>query len=89
MSKELAVFNNIAMQRFECARRGEMAFLEYAVEGTHLNLNHTYVPDALRGLGVGGILVNAASAEAKQQGWSLVPHCTFVVAYLRKHPELA
>lgn len=89
MNEEPTVIHNAEGQRFELLMREETAYLEYSRQGTNFSLDHTYVPDALRGLGVGGILVRAAVMEAKKQGWSIVPHCSFVVAYLQRHPELA
>lgn len=82
------VAHNPALHRFELNLNGETALLEYSLEGSCLNLDHTEVPDALRGKGAGGALVRAALAEAKERGWRVTPHCTFVSAFLRKHPDL-
>ena len=48
---------------------------------------HTVVPEAAEGQGVGSRLVRGALAEARRLGWTVVPQCPFVAAYLDRHPE--
>jgi uncharacterized protein len=50
-------------------------------------LSHTGVPPAIGGRGVGTALVRAALARVRAEGESVVPTCSFVQAYLRRHPE--
>ncbi len=83
------VTNNTAQNRFEFHLNGETAFLEYSLQESGISLDHTHVPDALRGKGIGGILTRAAVAEAKNNGWNVTPRCEFVNAFLRKHPGLS
>lgn len=65
------------------------AFLSYSVEnGRHL-LDHTEVPPELRGQGVAGKLAKAALDHAREQGWRIVPACSYIEVYLRRHPEYA
>ena len=49
--------------------------------------SHTIVPEAVEGQGVGSRLVRGALAEAREQGWTVVPQCPFVAAYLERHPD--
>jgi predicted GNAT family acetyltransferase len=51
--------------------------------------NHTFVPSALRGRGVAQKLVEALVADAREQGFKIVPQCSYVAALFRRHPEWA
>lgn len=64
-------------------------FTEYRVlqEGTVFDFVHTEVDPAFGGRGLGGALVSQALSEAHDLGKTIVPHCPFVAAWLRKHPE--
>lgn len=79
------VVNNTALHRYELKAGGGVAYLEYSMQEGRISLDHTCVPDAMRGKGAGAVLVRAALEEARQNGWSITPKCTFVAAFLRKH----
>ena len=49
--------------------------------------DHTFVPDAMRGKGVGGILVNRLIADVRAKGQRIVPLCPYVRAQARKHKD--
>ncbi|MDI9644202.1 MAG: GNAT family N-acetyltransferase [Candidatus Verstraetearchaeota archaeon] len=66
---------------------GESAELAYHVEGGALYLDSTYTPDAFRGRGIGGRLIEAAVAYAKEKGLKIVPVCSFAAGYFKRHPE--
>lgn len=51
--------------------------------------DHTSVPDALRGRGVGIALVERLIADAREDGFRIVPLCPYVKAQYGKHPEWA
>jgi len=53
------------------------------------NFNSTHVDSEYGGRGLAAQLVNFALTDAKANGHSIVASCSYVVAYLRKHPELA
>jgi predicted GNAT family acetyltransferase len=69
--------------RFEA---GE-AYLEYALDGSTLTIEHTIVPEAMSGQGVGGELVRAALAHVRAEGLELVVVCPFAKKWLAKHPD--
>jgi predicted GNAT family acetyltransferase len=52
-------------------------------------LDHTGVPDALRGTGVGLALVAHAVEDARRRGFRLIPLCPFARAQFARHPEWA
>jgi predicted GNAT family acetyltransferase len=47
------------------------------------------VPPADQGKGVGSWLVRAALDDVRRRGLKIVPACSFVVDFVRRHPELA
>ena len=52
-------------------------------------MNHTYVPDELRGGGVAGQLVKTAFEAARSAGVKIDPQCSYVAVYFERHPEYA
>ncbi len=50
-------------------------------------IDHTGVPDALRGKKVGQALAEHAVAEARAGGWKIIPLCPFFKAQAVRHPE--
>lgn len=48
---------------------------------------HTFVPPEMRGCGVAQQLVEALVADARAQGFKIVPQCSYVDAQFRRHPE--
>jgi predicted GNAT family acetyltransferase len=73
--------------RFELRAGDEVAFLDFSVAGTAFSLNHTEVPRALRGRGLGEALAAAALRYARSRGMTVRPYCPFVSAYIKRHPE--
>jgi predicted GNAT family acetyltransferase len=51
--------------------------------------DHTGVPDAFRGKGIGRLLVTRMVEDARAQGFKIVPLCPYVNAERRKHAEWA
>lgn len=67
---------------------GEEAEMTYSRAGsTRIIIDHTGVPDALRGLSLGLQLVEAAVKDARGEGFKIIPLCPFAKATLEKHPE--
>lgn len=51
-------------------------------------IDHTHVPDALRGRRVGEKLVRQAVNDARSEGFSIIPLCPFAKAHIERHAEL-
>lgn len=83
------VQHNPAAQRFELRVEDRLALLEYAVEGGRVSLNHTFVPDELRGRGLAALLVRAALEEARRQRWTVIARCSYVAGFIQRHAEYA
>jgi uncharacterized protein len=64
------------------------AELTYSRAGPHLIIaDHTGVPDALRGMGVGVKLVERLVEDARASGTKVIPLCSFVKAQIARYPE--
>lgn len=50
-------------------------------------IDHTGVPEALRGQGVGERLVARAVTDARSEGFKIIPLCPFAAAQFRRHEE--
>ena len=50
-------------------------------------IDHTGVPDALRGRGIGQVLVTRAVEDARRDGFKIIPLCPFASAQFRRHAE--
>jgi predicted GNAT family acetyltransferase len=81
-----AVVDDVAGQQFALSMDGSTATLEYKLHGDRLHLVHTEVPEALRGHGVGGLLVEAAVAKARDEHLTIVPWCPYARDWLEQHP---
>ncbi|MFI0847060.1 GNAT family N-acetyltransferase [Mesorhizobium sp. IMUNJ 23232] len=69
---------------------GAMAEMTFSKAGEHMIIiDHTEVPDAFRGQGVGLRLVTRAVEDARAAGKKIIPLCPFANAQFRRHPEWA
>ena len=65
------------------------AELTWIARGEARIADHTYVPPEARGQGIAAALVHALIADAREQGFKVVPRCSYVEAAFRRHPEWA
>lgn len=73
--------------RFQAIVEGHRCIADYRLAGQVLQLVHTEVPPELEGRGIAGELVDAALAYAREHGLKVLPLCSYVRAYMRRHPE--
>ena len=67
---------------------GHTAEMTYSRAGTsRIIIDHTGVPDALRGKGAGQALVKRAVEDAREAGVKIIPLCPFAKAQIEKHAE--
>ncbi|MDH4029607.1 MAG: N-acetyltransferase [Chromatiales bacterium] len=64
---------------------GELTFSR--MSPTKIIADHTAVDDSLRGTGVGKALVERLIADARSEGFTIVPLCPFVRSQYQRHPE--
>ena len=67
---------------------GHEAEMTFSRASEHLIIiDHTGVPDALRGKGVGQALAEHAVERAREGGWRIIPLCPFFKAQSLRHAE--
>jgi predicted GNAT family acetyltransferase len=87
---DLANRHDVEGRRFVADLDGQVAELTYReLDARTLDFNHTFVPAALRGRGIAATLGAHALDWVRASGRTVVPSCSYVAAYLRRHPEYA
>lgn len=84
---ELSIKNNEANHRFETQINGEIALVEYVRFDNGIIFSHTEVPPSLEGRGIGSKLAQAGLDYARVENLTVVPLCSFVASFIRKHQE--
>lgn len=54
-----------------------------------ISADHTGAPDSMKGTGAALALVEFMIADARKEGFKIIPICPYVKAQYRKHPEWA
>jgi len=67
---------------------GHIAWVDYEIRNNKWYLLHAEVPQALRGQGVGQVLVEKTYAYLREFGIASVPVCSYIQAIVRRHPEM-
>ena len=86
---DITVSHDAARHRFETEVDGHVGYVEYSLGGGVMSIDHTIVPPAIGGRGIAGQLVKALVADAREQGFHVIPQCSYVVAQFQRHPEWA
>jgi hypothetical protein len=81
------VTHNEAASRFEACVDGQLSVCAYRLHEGAVVFVHTEVPPALEGRGIAAALVRAALRWARDAGLRVRPACSYVAAYMRRHPE--
>jgi predicted GNAT family acetyltransferase len=81
------VHDNAALSRFELESEGVTAIANYRVTEGVMTFTHTEVPPQFRNRGIASQLVRGALEVARTRRLKVVPRCSFVAAYIARHPE--
>ncbi len=82
------VFDNADEHRYEIESGSRLAgFAAYEPGPEGMVFTHTEIGDAFEGQGLGGRLARAALDDARRQGRTVIPRCSFIAEYIRRHPE--
>lgn len=84
---DLHIHHDTNAGRFTTEVDGHRCEADYQLHNGVMHLVHTAVPRVLQGRGIAGVLVDAALAEARAQGWRVRPVCSYVRAHMRRHPD--
>ncbi|UVO13127.1 N-acetyltransferase [Mycobacterium sp. SVM_VP21] len=77
-------------QQYKISVDGEQAgFADYIERGDQRIFHHTVIDKAFGGRGLASTLIGTALADTRAAGKRVVPTCSFVEAYITKHPEFA
>ena len=81
------VKHNPAESRFEATVEGRLCVADYRLVDNVMVMSHTYVPPPLEGRGIAAAMVGAALDYARGQGHQVDPRCSYVSAFMRRHPD--
>ena len=74
-------------QRFTLQQDGHLAYVQYQLHGSQMDITATHVPDAIGGQGIAGQLNKHALDHARTAGLSVQAICTYTQAWVRRHPQ--
>ena len=80
-----SVRDNPEINRFELPVDGQIVFALYRREGSTLYIRHVEAPPPLRGTGAASRLMEGIVEIARRDNLTLVPICSYAVAWLRRH----
>ncbi len=67
---------------------GKEAYLRYIMlDNKTMDMIKTYVPPELRGQGIAADVVLAGLLYAKENGFNIIPTCSYVETYIEHHQE--
>jgi uncharacterized protein len=81
------VVHNTALSRYEMTTEHGLALAVYVQQGDRRIFTHTEVPPDDEGKGYASRLVKEALDDTRKAGFKIQPACSFVVGYVRRHPE--
>ena len=80
--------NDSGGRYFYQIENGPVAELTYSKAGeTMIIVDHTDVPEAYKGQGIGLLLLTQAVDDTRAAGKKIIPLCPFANAQFHKHPE--
>ena len=65
----------------------ELGGMTFVHSGNYYVIDHTIVYDVARGLGIGKKLVAAFVEHARENGWKVLPECSFAQAVFEKNSD--
>ena len=84
--EHITVRDNQDERRYEAQVGEALATLYYDRMDDRITLIHTEVPPALEGHGIAGKLARFALDDARARGLTVIPDCSYIQSYLRRHP---
>ena len=68
-------------------REGEGELTYSRISPEKIIADHTGVDESLRGTGVAGELVKRLVDDARKEGFTIVPTCSYIKAQYERHPD--
>jgi hypothetical protein len=66
----------------------QIAELDFAINGDVINAYHTGVRKEYEGQGIAGKLFDKLVSYARENGYKIIPTCSYILVKFRRHPEL-
>lgn len=85
--EEIPLIYNENDSRFEFTVDNSLSLIDFKKKGGTMHLVHTEVPEELEGKGVAAAMVEKTLKYMEEHQWKLIPSCSYVQAYLKRHPE--
>ncbi len=85
--EDILLVNNEVIHHFELTIDGQQAFIDYKRKDNKIYLIHTEVPETLKGTGAAEAIVTKALHFIEEHQLKLVPLCSYVQVYVKRHPE--
>ncbi len=81
------MINNTGESRFEVPLGGALAQIQYIEKEGSIIFTHTGVPPEFGGQGIAAMMAREALEYAKEKKLKVTSLCSFIDAYLNRHPE--
>lgn len=82
------ITDNPSLSRYELKEEGHVAYADYKrQDGGILAIKYVFAPEALRGSGAAGRLMEGIAVIARSEDLKILPICGYAAAWLRKHKE--
>ena len=82
------ITQNFALHRFEIRIGDELIGVnDYTQMGDHMSFTHAEIESAYGGRGYAKLLVETSLNDARAQGLSVIPYCTYVRKVIAENPE--
>lgn len=87
-SPDVTLRRNDKLHRYELLVGGELAVASRFMDKPgHIDFLHTDTMEKFKGRGLAKVLAHFALDDVLASGKRIIPHCPFIAAYLRKHPD--
>ena len=84
----ISIEHDESLGRFSARVHGHLCVCDYRLRDGVMFMTHTEVAPELEGQGIAAELVRTALAHAREHGLKVRPLCSYVQAYMRRHPEV-
>ncbi len=85
--ENLKLVKNEDKMRFEMQYNNHLGFIDYEVRDNGIALTHTELEPEIQGTGAGMALVEKTLTYLKEHGQKVLPYCSYVFAFIKRHPE--
>ena len=89
MPAPVEVRHHEAASRFVTEIDGHLAHADYTLDGARMTFTHTFAPPEPPGRGIAEQLIRPALALARTSNLRVIPACSYVAAFIARHPEFA